>query len=72
MFNAKKKRIKELEKTVADLNGILERQKRENKTTYECLEFERAETEMAKYKLGLVEQLMKQLTININMNGKKK
>jgi len=72
MFNAKKRRIKELE-------GQIQQQQFEVKT-YKAY-FERAEykaqesvkeLETANYKLGLVEQLMKQLTININMNGKGK
>lgn len=76
MFNAKKKRIKQLENTVTVLTDEVKYYKIENKVIQEARAFEVSTAyqaqERAEYKLLLVESLMKQLTININMNGKGK
>ena len=79
MFNAKKKRIEVLEATVRALKDDVKLYKRDSEElrkavlyTGEDLKEARRGKEISDYKLGLVEQLMKQLTININLNGKAK
>lgn len=81
MFNNKK--VAQLEKTVAGLQDDLKYRQESYKALSErnSLLADYAEDvkalaardkEILEYKLLLVEALMKQLTININMNGKEK